>query len=53
MPLADQRALVLNQPLLVTKREIRKPALYEALSFVEQYLEKKNWLVRRYRNAKG
>jgi hypothetical protein len=34
------------------KREIRKPALYEALSFVEQYLEKKNWLVRRYRNAK-
>jgi hypothetical protein len=30
------------------KREIRKPELYEALAFLEQYLDEKSWLVRRY-----
>jgi hypothetical protein len=33
------------------KREIRTPELYEALSLLDQFLSKKNWLVRRYRNA--
>ena len=32
-------------------REIRKPELYEALTFLDGFLGKKNWLVRRYRNA--
>jgi hypothetical protein len=33
------------------KREIRRPQLYEALNFLDEFLGKKNWLVRRYRNA--
>jgi hypothetical protein len=33
------------------KREIRRPELYDALTFLDKLLEKKNWLVRRYRNA--
>jgi hypothetical protein len=33
------------------KREIRRPPLYEALTFLDHFLERKNWLVRRYRNA--
>ena len=32
-------------------REIRRPMLYEALTFLDQFLERKNWLVRRYRYA--
>jgi hypothetical protein len=32
-------------------REIRKPELYDALTFMDQFLGEKNWLVRRYRNA--
>jgi hypothetical protein len=33
------------------KREIRRPELYEALTFLDQFLGKRNWLVRRYHNA--
>ena len=33
------------------KREIRRPSLYEALDFLEKFLNEKKWLVRRYRNA--
>jgi hypothetical protein len=33
------------------KREIRRPELYDALTFLDRFLGKKNWLVRRYRNA--
>jgi hypothetical protein len=33
------------------RREIRKPELYAALTFLDQFLGRKNWLVRRYRNA--
>jgi hypothetical protein len=33
------------------KREIRRPELYEALTFLDGYLGKKNWLVRRFSNA--
>jgi hypothetical protein len=33
------------------KREIRMPELYEALTFLDQLLGKRNWLVRRYRNS--
>jgi hypothetical protein len=33
------------------KREICVPKLYEALTFMDQFLGDKNWLVRRYRNA--
>jgi hypothetical protein len=32
-------------------REIRRPKLYEALTFLDLFLDKKNWLVRRYRYA--
>jgi hypothetical protein len=32
------------------KREIRIPKLYEALAFLDQFLGKQNWLVRRYGN---
>jgi hypothetical protein len=32
------------------KREVRRSELYEALGFLDQFLGKKNWLVRRYRN---
>jgi hypothetical protein len=33
------------------KREIRRPELYKALAFLDHFLERKNWLVRRYRYA--
>jgi hypothetical protein len=33
------------------KREIRRPELYEALALLDQFLGRKNWLVRRYRDA--
>jgi hypothetical protein len=33
------------------KREIRRPKLYEALTFLDRFLEKKNWPVHRYRYA--
>ena len=33
------------------KREIRRPELYDALTFLDEFLGKKNWLVRRYRYA--
>jgi hypothetical protein len=33
------------------KREVRKLELYEALALLDQFLGKKNWLVRRYRDA--
>ncbi len=33
------------------EREIRKPALYEALSFLGEFLGEKKWLARRYQNA--
>jgi hypothetical protein len=33
------------------RREIRRPKLYEALTFLDLFLDKKNWLVRRYRYA--
>ena len=33
------------------KREIRTPELYEALTLLDQFLGKKNWLIRRYRDA--
>jgi hypothetical protein len=33
------------------KREIRTPELYEALTLLDQFLGRKNWLVRRYRDA--
>ena len=32
-------------------RNIQTPKLYEALDYLEELLEKKNWLVRRYRRA--
>jgi hypothetical protein len=32
------------------KREIRRAELYAALAFLDQFLGKKNWLVRRFRN---
>jgi hypothetical protein len=34
------------------KREIRRPELYGALNFLDGFLGKKKWLVRRYRNAR-
>jgi hypothetical protein len=33
------------------KREVRKPGIYEALSLLDQFLSKKKWLIRRYRDA--
>jgi hypothetical protein len=33
------------------KREMRRPEMYDALTFLDRFLGKKNWLVRRYRNA--
>jgi hypothetical protein len=33
------------------KREIRTPELYEALALLDQFLGKRSWLVRRYRDA--
>lgn len=32
-------------------KEIRTPELYNALAFLDQFLGRKNWLVRRYRNS--